>query len=135
MVEAYFLAAIAPKGSILVHAAWKNVMRRTVDVKVKLSKLFKNLIVANGVLQVRQVRPVGFRFQPFREFTYIGSIIIFFDMLARTGNGHAVQHFKEVEVQHFEKLIGGAFGWFPFAPHIKCFLRIAEYIIDGVRGF
>ena len=56
-------------------------------------------------------------------------------MLAGTGNGHAVQHFKEVEVQHFEKLIGGAFGWFPFAPHIKCFLRIAEYIIDGVRGF
>ena len=55
-------------------------------------------------------------------------------MLAGTGNRNAVQQLKKVEVQHFEQIFGCAVTGLPFAPCIKCPLRISENFVDRTAG-
>ena len=51
-------------------------------------------------------------------------------MLSGAGNGHTVQHLKEVEVQCFQQSICGSFLCGALAPRVKGLLRTAENFIN-----
>ena len=80
-------------------------MRRRIDAQGKLYQLVINLVVVNGIVQIRQTRTEGYRLQPLRELTHFIRVIVFFDMLARPGKGHTVQQLEEIEIQSTEQSI------------------------------
>ena len=55
-------------------------------------------------------------------------------MLAGAGDGNGIQQFKEVEIQTRQQFVKSAFLWRQFAPGIELLLRLAENLIDGMRG-
>ena len=105
-------------------------MRWPVDIQIQLCQLFKDFVVADGIFQIRQVRTVRDRHKPLREFSDRRCIIVFFDVLSGAGNGYAVQHFKEIEVQHFQQIIGRAVARLPLAPCVERLLGISENLVN-----
>ena len=55
-------------------------------------------------------------------------------MFPGSGDGNGVQNFKEIEVQHLQKVCSSAFIGLPFAPGIKGSLSITEDFVDGSAG-
>ena len=106
-------------------------MGRGIDGQRQEHQLLINLVVVDGRFQVGQRRLLGDGLEPLGEAANGRGIIILLDMLSGTGNGHAVEDFKEIKIQHFQKISGGAFLRGPIAPCGKGTLRIAEYFIQA----
>ena len=106
-------------------------MGRGIDGQSQEHQLFINLIIINGRFQVGQRRLLGDGLEPLGEAANGRGIIILLDMLSGTGNSHAIQDFKEIKVQHFQKICRGAFLRGPIAPCGKGTLGIAEYFIQA----
>ena len=106
-------------------------MGRGIDGQCQEHQLLINLIIVDGRFQAGQRRLLGNGLEPLGEAADSRSVIILLDMLSGTGNGHAVQDFKEIKIQHFQKISGGALLRGPIAPSCKGTLGIAEYFIQA----
>ena len=55
-------------------------------------------------------------------------------MLSGSGNGYAIQNFKEVKIKGTEQRIGGAFLYRKFAPGVERLLSLLKNILNGLLG-
>ena len=67
--------------------------------QMQLGEQLKYFFVVNRIRESRQHGAKGNRLVSLWEIPNILHVIIFLDMLARAGNGHAVEHLEEVEIQ------------------------------------
>ena len=102
-----------------------------IDCQRQEHQLLINLIIVDGRFQAGQRRLLGNGLESLGEAADGRSVIILLDMLSGTGNGHAVQDFKEIKIQHFQKISGGALLRGPIAPCGESTLGIAEYFIQA----
>ena len=120
--------------SIFLYLAWEDIVGRCVDAQTQQHQLGIYFIVVNGTFQIGKARTPGDRRQPFRELADFCGVIIFFNVLSGSGDGYAVQNFKEVKIKGAEQCIGGAFFCGKFAPGVEHLLSLLENILDGLLG-
>ena len=79
------------------------------------------------------MRAAGNGLQAFREFADFRHGIVFLDVPAAAGDGDAVEHLEEIEVQRFEQRFCGALRRGKLAPCVEGLLCAAEDFINRVR--
>ena len=119
---------------VFFHFAGLNKVRRGINGERQHRKLLKDLIIVDSRRQVCQAWPQRNRRQPRGKRSDLRGIVILLDMLPGPGDGDAVQHFKEVKIQHPQKVFGGALGLRFAAPDVERLLRLPEYLFDGTAG-
>jgi hypothetical protein len=72
------------------------------------------------------------RFAPFREITNIFGVVECLDVFTRTGNSHAIQQFKEIEVERIEDCSGSSLVGRQTGPPIERALGAAEDFINSL---
>ena len=132
--KAHIDSVVAVKLRVFFHSARQNKVGGRVNRQIQKHQLLKNLVVVDGILQIRQVRTQRDRLQARGECADGACVIVFLNVLAGTGNRDAVQQLKKVEVQHLEQIFGCAVARLPLAPCIKCPLRISENFVNRTAG-
>ena len=79
--------------------AWQQIVQRRVHRQLQLGKFLKDRIEVRDVRPGREGATVGQGLEALRERTDIAGIIKGLDVLAGTGDGHAVQQLEKVIVQ------------------------------------
>ena len=123
-------------GEFLVfgEAGGHDVVSRGVDGQVEGDQQPIDLVIVDGVPQVCQTGAQGDGLEPLRKFADVGGIVILLNVPAGAGDGHAVQHFEEIKVQHIEQGLCGPPLRRKTAPFIEGLLRPAEDLVNGGAG-
>ena len=100
-------------------------------MEIQKHQLLKNLVIIDGILQIRQLRSERDWLESSGELSNVRGIVILLDMLTGSGNGHRIQNFKKVKVQHPQKVLCCSVRSIPFAPGVKCSLGISENFVNG----
>ena len=132
--KAHIDSVVAVKLRVFFHSARQNKVGRRVNRQIQKHQLLENLVVVDGILQIRQMWAQRDGLQARRECADVACVIVFLNVLAGTGNRDTVQQLKKVEVQHFEQIFGCAVARLPLAPCIKCPLRIFENFVNRTAG-
>jgi len=106
----------------------------SVDRQTQQHQLGINFIIVDSTLQIGEAWPPGNWRQPFRELSDFCGVVIFFNVLSGSGDGNAVQNFKEVKIKGAEQRVCGAFLCGEFTPGIERLLRLLENILNRFPG-
>ena len=117
---------------VFIQLAGENVVGRRIDAQRQGTQQLIDLVVIDCLIQIREIGAQADGLQPFREFSDFAGIVVSLDMLAGTGNGHAVQHFKKVEIQRAQQRIRRALFRFQLAPCVEGTLCLPKDFIDGL---
>ena len=117
---------------VLLQLTRKDIVRWRIYAQRQLHQLVIDLVVVDGISQIRQTRTQRNRFQSLRELSDLIGIVIFFDMLTRPGNRHTVQQFKEIKIQSAQQCIRRALLLIQLTPRIEGFLRLLEDILKAL---
>ena len=128
------VALVVRQIDVFRRLAGQNKVAGRIDGEVKHHQDFIDVVVIDRTAQIGQVWTQGDGLQPLRKFANLRCGIILFDMLAAAGDGHAVQHFEEVEIQRFEQCRRGALFRGQLTPCIEGRLCLTEDLVDGVAG-
>ena len=127
-------AAIVGQLFILGNPGRENIIRRRVDCQIQLHQNPVDFLIVDGVVQIRQMGSQRNRLQPFRELADVGRVVVFLNVLAGPGDGHAVQQLKEIIIQRAKQGFCGPFLVGTLAPQVKGLLCATEDFVDGLSG-
>ena len=116
---------------IFCKARRHDVVRRRIDRQIQRHEQCIDVIVVDGIAQVGQTGAQRDRRESLRELANVRSVVVFFNVLAGAGDGHAVQQLEEIKVQCPQQCIRCALLGGKFAPCIECLLRLTENFVDA----
>ncbi len=111
--------------------AGQDELRRRVDSQIELLELIENLVVIDGLLQVRKGRAAGYRRKPGRELAYGCCVVVCLNVFTTAGDGDGIQNLEEVEAEHSEKAVRSALFAGKLCPDVIGFLRLTEDVVNG----
>ena len=117
---------------ILRKARWHDIIRWRIDGQIQRHEQCIDVIVIDSIAQIGQAGAQRDRRKPLRELTDVRSVIVFFNVLARTGDGHAIQQLEEIKVQSPQQCIRCALFGGKFAPSVIRFLRLTKNLINAL---
>ena len=111
---------------VLLQPAGQDVTDRGIDGQFQCRKLFVDAVEVRYIVALRERALVGQRLAAFWKLANVLGVVEGLDMLAGTGNGHAVQQLEEVKAQRVQNgPYGPLLGW-PLGPDVEGSLRTAK---------
>ena len=104
--------------------------RRRVYGQVQLGEQLEYFLVVDGIRECGQHGTEGDGLVSSGKIPNIRHIVVFLYMLARASDGHAVQNFKEIEVQPFQKICRCSLFFRQLAPGVVDLLSLAEHRVN-----
>ena len=116
---------------VFFRLAGQNELGWRIDSQVEFLELGENLVVVDGLREVRKRRPARYRRETERELANGRRIIVRLNVFPAAGYRHAVQHLEEIKAEHPEQAVGCALFARELCPDVVGFLGLAEDVVDG----